>query len=50
MFQLDALILGFEHLKSLYAKDEDLRNLYTACSEHAKGDFLIQEGYLFKRV
>ena len=23
MFQLDAYILGFEHLKALYAKDED---------------------------
>ena len=45
MFQLDALILGFEHLKSLYAED-----LYAACLKHPKGDFLIQEGYLFKGV
>jgi len=50
MFQLDALILGFEHLKSLYAEDEDLGNLYVACSKHPKGDFLIQDGYLFKGV
>jgi len=50
MFQLDALILGFEHLKSLYAEDEDLGDLYTACLKHPKGDFLIQEGYLFKGV
>ena len=41
MFQLDALILGFEHLKSLYAEDEDLGNLYAACSKLPKGDFLI---------
>jgi len=27
MFQLDALILGIEHPKSLYAEDEDLGNL-----------------------
>ena len=50
MFQLDALILGFEHLKSLYAEDEDLRSLYATCSKHPKRDFLIQEGYLFKGV
>jgi len=50
MFQLDALILGFEHLKSLYTEDEDLGDLYAACLKHPKGDFLIQEGYLFKGV
>ena len=41
MFQLDALILGYEHLKSLYAEDEDRGSLYAACSKHPKGDFLI---------
>ena len=50
MFQLDALVLGFEHLKSLYVEDEDLGDLYSACLKHPKGDFLIQEGYLFKGV
>ena len=41
MFQLDGLILVFEHLKSLYTEDEDLGDLYSACSKHPKGDFLI---------
>jgi len=50
LFQLDALILDFEHLKSLYAEDEDLGSLYSTCSKHPKGDFLVQEGYLFKGV
>ena len=48
LFQLDACILGFEHLKSLYEKDEDFGELYNECSRHPKGDFLLQEGFLFK--
>ena len=50
LFQLDALILGFEHLKSLYAEDEDLGSIFAACSKQPKGDFLVQDGYLFKGV
>jgi len=50
LFQLDALILGFEHLKSLYADDEDLGELYYVCLKNPKGDFLVQEGYLFKGI
>jgi len=50
LFQLDALILDFEHLKCLYAEDEDLGSLYSTCSKHPKGDFLVHEGYLFKGV
>jgi len=41
LFQMDALILGFEHLKSLYAKDEDLGDLYYVCLKHPKGGFLV---------
>ena len=47
LFQLDACVLGFEHLKALHDKDEDFGELYTECSKHPKGDFLIQEGLLF---
>jgi len=50
LFELDALVLGFEHLKSLHAKYEDLGDLYSVCLKHPKGDFLVQEGYLFKGV
>ena len=48
MFQLDACILGFEHLKSLYEDDEDFGELYKDCKWHPKGDFLIQDGFLFE--
>ena len=48
LFQLDTCILGFEHLKSLYAKDEDFRVKYAACQKCPKDDFLVQEGFLFK--
>ena len=40
--------MGFEHLKSLYAKDKDLGELYVTCQNRPKGELLIQEGYLFK--
>ena len=48
LFQLDACVVGFEHLKSLYENDEDLGEIHKECLRHPKGDFLIQEGYLFK--
>jgi len=48
LFQLNACILGFEHLKSLYEDDEDFGELYKECKRHPKGDFLIQDGFLFK--
>ena len=31
LFQLDTCVLVFEHLKSLYANDEDFGKLYSAC-------------------
>ena len=48
LFQLDACVLGFEHLQVLYANDEDFGALFAACSKHPKGYFHIQEGFLFK--
>jgi len=41
LFQLDACILGFEHLKCLYVEDQDFGEIYSACEKHPKGDFLI---------
>jgi len=41
LFQLDACVLSFEHLKALYDKDEDFGELYAKCSKHRKGDFLM---------
>jgi len=48
LFQLDSCIFGFEHLKALYENDQDFGVIYEECRRHPKGDFLIQEGYLFK--
>ena len=48
LFQLDACVLGFEHLKALYQDDEDFRSLFFECQKQPKGDFLLQEGFLFK--
>ena len=48
LFQLDACVLGFEHLKSLCAEDRDFGELFNESKRHPKGEFLVQEGYLFK--
>ena len=48
LFQLDACISGFEHLKGLYASDEDFGELYDACLKNPKDEFLIYDEYLFK--
>jgi len=48
LFRLDACILGFKHLKSLYATDEDLGELYPVCLKHPKGEFLVHNKHLFK--
>jgi len=48
LFQLDACILGFKHLKSLYGDEEDFNEIYNEHQRHPKGDCLLQEGYLFK--
>ena len=48
LFQLDACNLRFEHLKSLYATNEDFAKLYSICLKHPKGEFLVQSAYLFK--
>jgi len=41
LFQLDARVLGFEHLKPLYAEDEGREEFFIGCSKHTKGDFLV---------
>ena len=41
-------MLGFEHLKGLYEEDEDFGVLFKEYQKHPKGDFLVQDGYLFK--
>jgi len=48
LFQLAACVHGFEHLKCLYAEDKGFGELYVKWSKHPKGDFLVEEGFLFK--
>jgi len=47
LFQLRACVLGFEHLRELYRDDQDFEDLFEACLKHPKGDFHVQDGYLF---
>ena len=37
LFQLDACVLGFEHLKALYEQDEDFGQIYEDCRRHPDG-------------
>jgi len=41
LFQLDACVPGFEHLKALYAEDEDFGELFVVSSKHPNGDLLV---------
>jgi len=36
LFQLDACISGFEHIKGLYATGEDFWKLFVACLKHSE--------------
>jgi len=44
---MNACVLGFEHLNSIYTSDEDFGDLYLACLKCLR-DYLIQDGYLFR--
>jgi len=46
--ELSSNVLGFEHLKALYKRDSEFGELYEVCQSHPKGDFMVQDGYLFK--
>jgi len=50
LFQLGAYVLRFEHLRGLYRDDKDFGELFEACLKHPKGDFHVQDGYLFREA
>lgn len=45
---LGSKLLGFEHLKEMYAHDSDFADLYHACEHAAFNKFYRHEGFLFK--
>ncbi|KAG8490988.1 hypothetical protein CXB51_014131 [Gossypium anomalum] len=45
---LDSMLLGFYHMKDLYANDEDFGNIYAACENGSFEKFFKHEGFLFK--
>ncbi|GKV43141.1 hypothetical protein SLEP1_g50474 [Rubroshorea leprosula] len=45
---LSAKLLGFEHIKELYANDPDFANVFNACEKIAFDKFYRHEGYLFR--
>ena len=45
---LDAKLLGFEHIKELYAHDLDFSNVYNACETISFDKFYRHDGYLFR--
>ncbi|KAG7536993.1 Zinc knuckle CX2CX4HX4C [Arabidopsis suecica] len=44
---LDAKLLGFEHIKSLYANDSDFEKIYSSCEKFAFGKYYRHDGFLF---
>ena len=45
---LDAKLLGFEHIKELYADDRDFSAEYQACEKFPSGKYFRHEGYLLR--
>ena len=45
---LDAKLLGFEHIKGLYANDHDFSIIYTTCEEGAFNKFYRHEDCFFR--
>ncbi|KAG8483069.1 hypothetical protein CXB51_021931 [Gossypium anomalum] len=45
---LDSKLLGFYHMKELYANDEDFGNIYAACENGSFEKFFRYVGFLFK--
>ena len=45
---LTSKLLGFEHLKELYATDSDFSDVYAACEHGAFNKFYRHEGFLFR--
>ncbi|KAF7821062.1 uncharacterized protein G2W53_026517 [Senna tora] len=45
---LSSKLLGFEHVKELYAHDSDFADLYHACEHAALNKFYRHDGFLFK--
>jgi hypothetical protein len=45
---LDVKLLGFEHIKELYAEDHKFCEEYRACEKIASGKFFRLDGFLFR--
>nr|KAJ0185579.1 hypothetical protein LSAT_V11C900458180 [Lactuca sativa] len=45
---LDVRLLGFETLKDHYQSDADFRDMFLKCASAPNGEFVIQDGFLFK--
>ncbi|XP_019462914.1 PREDICTED: uncharacterized protein LOC109361832 [Lupinus angustifolius] len=45
---LETKLLGFEHIKDLYANDAELSELFNKCEHVAVNGYYRQDGFLFK--
>ena len=45
---LDAKLIGFAHIRDLYAHDHDFSNVYNACEHAAFDKFYRHDGFLFR--
>lgn len=49
IFTFNAKLLGFEHIKDLYANDRDFVNVFNTCKNTTFGKFYRHKGFLFRR-
>ena len=45
---LETKMLAFDHIKELYACDDDFSNLFKLCKKGAHNGYFMNDGYLFK--
>ena len=45
---LSSKLLGFEHLKDLYANDSEFADVFKACEHGAFNKFYLHDGFLFR--
>lgn len=44
---LETKLLGFEHIKTLYATDSDFKYIYASCEKFGRGKYFKSDGFLF---
>ena len=44
---LETKLLGFEHIKTLYATNADFKDIYASCEKFGRGKYFKNDGFIF---